>query len=277
MTENFDISIPKSLILDEDKKHDSLNFDLLENKVILGLVGYAKSGKDTIAAKFIKDFGFHRVAFADNVKKEMNQYMKHLVYEDINFLTAPIEPTYLKLADIDFTTEDLDLKSRLRPYIIWYAELMRKLNGAYYWINKAFENDADGFDKIVITDVRRLKELDIFEDSNSFRKKSEMSFASAGWFSEHIVSESKKVKSYSSLLFYVNQYDLLDDDTLTKETILKAQEKWMIDDTFYIDSRLPNNHIVRSASIDSQIKKIADKFGIKKPDHTISKKQLKMF
>jgi hypothetical protein len=205
MAENFDISIPKSLILDEDKKHDSLNFDLLENKVILGLVGYAKSGKDTIAAKFIKDFGFHRVAFADNVKKEMNQHMKNLIYEDINFLTAPVEPTYLKLADIDFTTEDLDLKSRLRPYIIWYAELMRKLNGAYYWINKAFENDADGFDKIVITDVRRLKELDIFEDSNSFRKKSEMIFASAGWFSEHIVSESKKVKSYSSLLFYVNQ------------------------------------------------------------------------
>lgn len=277
MAENFDISIPKSLILDEDKKHDSLNFDLLENKVILGLVGYAKSGKDTIAAKFIKDFGFHRVAFADNVKKEMNQHMKNLIYEDINFLVAPVEPTYLKLEDIDFTTENLDLKLRLRPYIIWYAELMRKLNGAYYWINKAFENDADGFDKIVITDVRRLKELDIFEDSNSFRKKSEMSFASVGHFPEHIVSKSKKVKSYSSLLFYVNQYGLLDDDTLTKETILKAQEKWMIDDTFYIDSRLPKNDIVRNSSIDNQIKKISDKFGIKKPDHTISKKQLKMF
>jgi hypothetical protein len=79
------------------------------------------------------------------------------------------------------------------------------------------------------------------------------------------------------LLFYVNQYGLLDDDTLTKETILKAQEKWMIDDTFYIDSRLPKNDIVRNSSIDNQIKKISDKFGIKKPDHTISKKQLKMF
>lgn len=277
MQNNFEIEIPKFLILDEDKKHNSLNFDLLENKVIIGFLGYSKSGKDAIANRFVKKYEFQRIAFADNVKKEMNQYIKHLVYEDINFLTAPSEPTYLKLADIDFTTEDLSLKRRLRPYIIWYAELMRELNGVYYWINKAFENDADGFDKIVISDVRRLKELDVFEDSNSFRKKSEMSFASAGYFSEHIVSESKKVKSYSSLLFYVNQYNLLDDDALTKETILKAQEKWMVDDTFYIDSRLPNNDIIRNASIDNQIKKIADKFGIKKPDHTISKKQLKIF
>jgi len=277
MQNNFEIEIPKFLILDEDKKHNSLNFDLLENKVIIGFLGYSKSGKDAIANRFVKKYEFQRIAFADNVKKEMNQYIKHLVYEDINFLTTPNEPTYLKLADIDFTTEDLSLKRRLRPYIIWYAELMRELNGAYYWINKAFENDADGFDKIVISDVRRLKELDVFEDSNSFRKKSEMSFASAGYFSEHIVSESKKVKSYSSLLFYVNQYNLLDDDALTKETILKAQEKWMVDDTFYIDSRLPNNDIVRNTSIDNQIKKIADKFGIKKPDYTISKKQLKIF
>ena len=277
MQNNFEIEIPKFLILDEDKKHNSLNFDLLENKVIIGFLGYSKSGKDAIANRFVKKYEFQRIAFADNVKKEMNQYIKHLVYEDINFLTAPSEPGYLKLKDIDFTTENLSLKRRLRPYIIWYAELMRELNGAYYWINKAFKNDADGFDKIVISDVRRLKELDVFEDSNSFRKKSEMSFASAGYFSEHIVSESKKVKSYSSLLFYVNQYNLLDDDALTKETILKAQEKWMVDDTFYIDSRLPNNDIIRNASIDNQIKKIADKFGIKKPDYTISKKQLKIF
>jgi hypothetical protein len=274
MQNNFEIEIPKFLILDEDKKHNSLNFDLLENKVIVGLLGNAKSGKDTIANIYVKKYGFHRVAFADNVKKEMNQHMKNLIYEDINFLVAPSEPTYLKLADIDFTTEDLSLKRKLRPYIIWYGELMRKLNGVYYWINKAFENDANGYDKLIISDIRRLKELDVFEDSNSFRNRTENSFAMGNYFPNNI---NKKIKPYSSLLFYVNQYGLMDDDLLTQETIRVANENWLFDDTVYLDSRIPEEGLFRKNAIDQQVKNIADKFGIKKPDYTISKKQLKMF
>jgi hypothetical protein len=274
MSQNFDISIPKYLILEECEKHNSVNFSLLDGKVIIGLCGYAKSGKDAIANKFVKKYGFHRVAFADNVKKEMNQYIKHLVYEDINFLVAPGEPTYLKLADIDFTTEDLNLKPRLRPYIIWYAELMRELNGAYYWINKAFENDADGFDKIVISDVRREKELDIFSDSNIFYDRTKKSLSQGRYY---LVNENRKSKPYSSLFFYVSQFGLLDGDALTRDTIIKAHESWMFDDTFYVDSRLPEFGSHRENALDHKVKIVADKFGIKKPDHTISKKQLKMF
>lgn len=274
MQNNFEIEIPKFLILDEEKKHNSLNFDLLENKVVIGLCGNAKSGKDTIADSYVKKYGFHRVAFADNVKKEMNQHMKQLIYQDINFLTSSKESSYLKLEEIDFTTENLNLKRRLRPYIIWYGELMRKLNGAYYWINKAFENDARGYDKIIISDIRRLKELEVFEESNSFRNRTENSFAMGNYFPNNI---SKKIKSYSSLFFCVNQYGLTDDDLLTQETIRVANEKWLFDDTFYVDSRIPEEGLCRKNAIDQQVKNIADKFGIKKPDYTISKKQLKMF
>jgi hypothetical protein len=274
MAENFDISIPKHLILEESEKHNSVNFNLLEGKVIIGLCGYAKSGKDAIANKFVKKYGFQRIAFADNVKKEMNQYIKHLVYEDINVFVAPSEPTYLKLADIDFTTEDLDLKRRLRPYIIWYAELIRELNGEYYWINKAFENDADGFDKIVISDVRRDKELDIFSDSNIFYDRTKKSLSQGRYY---LLNENRKSKPYSSLFFYVSQFGLTDGDTLTRDTIIKAHEGWMFDDTFYIDSRMPEVGTHREYALDHNVKIVADKFGIKKPDHTISKKQLKMF
>lgn len=274
MQYDFDIRIPDFLLVSEKDRHDKINFDLLDGKALIGLCGYAKSGKDTIATKFIKDFGFHRIAFADNIKVEMNKYMRRLVYEDLNLFVASNEPSYVPFEKIDFTTEDLEVKKKLRPYIIWYGETLRGLNGAYYWINRAFSEDAKGYDKLVISDVRRPKELEIFEDSNSFRNKTEQSFAVAGYFQNN---ESKKVKPYSSFLFYVNQYGLTDDDTLTKETILTAQEKWMFDDTFYIDSRLPNNVAIRNTSIDNQVKKISDKFGIKKPNYTISKKQLKMF
>lgn len=261
MQNNFDIEIPKFLILDEEKKHNSINYDLLEGKIIIGLCGYAKSGKDAIANRFIKNYNFHRVAFADNVKKEMNQYLRELIYENINFLVAPSEPAYLKLEDIDFTTEDLNLKPRLRPYIIWYAELMRELNGLYYWINRAFENDAKGHERIVLSDIRRMKELDIFEGSNSFHDKSVKSLGQGNYFP---IDYGSKIKSYGSLLFHVCQLNLTDSDILTKETIIQAHERWLFDDTFYIDSRLPEESSYRKIALDHQVKNLAEKFKIKK-------------
>ena len=78
---NFDIDIPKELVTKE--RHDKIFNELLENKVIIGLCGYAKSGKDTIAKKFIDGYGFHRVAFADNIKREMNEHLKEVIFEFI--------------------------------------------------------------------------------------------------------------------------------------------------------------------------------------------------
>ena len=59
MQYNFDIKIPYFLIVDEDQKHNQINFDLLENKDIVGLLGNAKSGKDTIANIYVKKYGFN--------------------------------------------------------------------------------------------------------------------------------------------------------------------------------------------------------------------------
>jgi len=282
----FDIEIPKNLI--SNKKHDSLFVENLRGKVILGLIGYAKSGKDTIANKFISEYNFHRVAFADNVKNEMNLYLKESVYEYL--LKVPILPPSKKLGIfdgllledmrtltldmIDFKTEDISIKKRLRPFIIWYGEKMREINGPYYWINKALEIDANGHDNIIISDVRREKELDIFLDSNSFSKRSEISFCSAGLYNKTIDS---RIKEYSTLLFHVSQLDLEDSDNLTKECIRIAQEKWIIDHTFYVDPRIPEKGSYRDNSINFQVKEVSKKFGINKPDKTISIRQAKLF
>jgi len=37
--------------------------------MIIGLSGYARSGKDTIAEILIMNYGFKRLAFADNIRK----------------------------------------------------------------------------------------------------------------------------------------------------------------------------------------------------------------
>lgn len=252
---DINIEIPQELI--HVGKHTQINFSALENKVIIGLMGYAKSGKDTITKIFVDDYGYHRVAFADNVKKEMNLYLKKQISQDIFEKTR----VYLDPETLDFFSEDLEVKKLIRPYLIWYAEKMRTTNGGFYWINRAFEEDGKGMDKIVLSDVRRIAELDIFKNSNEFNKRTRTANAKVGIF-----DDSSKVKNFGTLLLEVNQLGLKDSDQLTIDTILAAREQWIIDDTFYIDSRLPESGDYRKKSIKNQVKKIAKKFGITKPE-----------
>lgn len=280
---NFEIKIPNELI--SKLKHNELNTDLLENKIVLGLIGYAKSGKDTVAKRFIDGYGFHRVAFADNIKIEMNQHFKEVVCKDINqrgeievekmrSQGTLVDYQPLQLKDVDFLTENLYLKRQLRPYIIWYGEKLREINGPYYWINRAMELDAAGYNNIILSDVRRSKELEIFMDSNSFKRRSELGFAAAAVPGGY---PDMKLKSYSSLLFHVSQFGLQDSDVLTHECIRIAEENWLFDHTFYIDPRLPESGPYRNNSINFQMKEVAKKFGINKPDRTISPNQMKFF
>lgn len=273
---DFKIEIPQELITEE--KHDKIFSNLLENKVIIGLCGYGKSGKDTIAKRFIDNYGFHRVAFADNIKIEMNEYLKEAVCKDINQRDeievekmrsqgTLVDYQPLQLKDVDFFTEDLNLKRQLRPYIIWYGEKLREINGEYYWINKAMEIDAAGQNNIILSDVRRTKELDIFMNSNSFKRRSKLGFVAAGVPGGF---PDTKLKPYSSLLFHVSQFKLTDKDVLTHECIRIAQENWLFDHTFYIDPRIKQSGPYRDNSVNFQIKEVAKKFGINKPDPTIA-------
>ncbi len=268
---DFNIELPKEVLTEE--KHDKINFDVLEGKVIIGLMGYSKSGKDFIAKKFVDNYGYQRVAFADNIKVEMNKYLKEAVCNDLNqrefdeaqknrYAMITLEPWVPE--KLDFFTEDLDIKKAIRPYIIWYGEKLRTINGKFYWINKAFAEDAKNMNKIVLSDVRRLAELDVFRDSNEFKKRTKKSLSESGILS--LEGASSEVNNYGTLLFQVSQFGLTDKDALTIETIQYANENWMVDDVFYVDSRIPSLNSNREKAIDMQVNKIVKKFGIEKPE-----------
>jgi len=289
---NFDIEIPKELIT--KVKHDSIFEELLENKVVIGLCGYGKSGKDFLAKKFIDNYGFHRVAFADNIKIEMNENIKEAVFMDIHnqkwgsepasykgeVATVETHPFHLEddrvliMEMMDFQTEDIPLKKVLRPYIIWYGEKMREINGQSYWINQAFKIDAAGHDKIILSDVRRLKELDPFKNSNTHIRRTRELFTKAGCLNK---SPEIKAKSFTSLLFHVSQLGLTDTDVLTHDCIRVAQEQWLFDETIYVDPRMPEEDDYRETISSMQVFDIAYRYGISKPDKTISPRQTKMF
>jgi hypothetical protein len=251
MMNNINIEIPQEVIC--SKKHEAINFDILEGKIILSLMGFAKSGKDSITKIFVDDYGYQRIAFADNIKEEMNVYLKEIVYKDICKGDVPI---CFELKEVDFFTENKNIKPYLRPYIIWYGEKLRTINGKFCWINKAFENGKD-MDKIILSDVRRLPELDLFKNSNEFNKRYVNSMSTVG-----VIPNITMTNDYNALLFEVNQFNLTDIDALTVETIQTAREQWLINDTFYIDSRIPENGSYRQRAIEVQIERIAKKFGI---------------
>lgn len=268
---DFNIELPKEVLTEE--KHDKINFDVLEGKIIIGLMGYSKSGKDFIAKKIVDNYGYQRVAFADNIKVEMNKYLKEAVCNDLNqrefdeaqknrYSMITLEPWVPE--KLDFFTEDLDIKKAIRPYIIWYGEKLRTINGKFYWINKAFAEDAKNMNKIVLSDVRRLAELDVFRDSNEFKKRTKKSLSESGILS--LEGASSEVNNYGTLLFQVSQFGLTDKDVLTIETIQHANENWMVDDVFYVDSRIPSLISNREKAIDMQVNKIVKKFGIEKPE-----------
>lgn len=266
----FDIQLPPEVIT--QKKHYEIDFSLLENKVIIGLMGYSKSGKDFIAKTFIEDYGYKRVAFADNIKKQMNQYLRKAVCDDLNkkefeeIQNAEDGGNHIKWEawtedEIDFFSEDPKVKPYLRPYVMWYGETLRDINGKFCWINKAMEEDAKNMDKIVLSDVRRIAELEIFRNSNEFYKRQEKSLLESGMSN----IPSRKINNYGTLLFEVSQMGLRDEDVLTMETIRVANEDWLVDDKFFVNPNIPSHDNYRTKAMLSQITRAAKKLGIDKP------------
>jgi hypothetical protein len=229
----MNIEIPKHLI--HENEDITLKTDLLNNKLIVGCCGQSRSGKDTLAKELSETYGYKRIAFGDALKETMNEHLKEIVHQDL--LSKRID---IPLEKINFLEEkDKLIKEALRPYMIFFGEEMRRINGKFYWIHKAFEKIGDS-NKVVISDVRRIDELDIFRGNVMSQNRQLENLIYAGYHdTENIVNFDQK---FESILFHINQYKLQDKDELTVKAIQMAHEDWLFADTIYIDSRIPEDH-----------------------------------
>lgn len=108
----------------------------MSDQIIIGLCGYAKVGKDTIAARLP---GFHRAAFADELKND-------------------VEPLAKKLGlDLHYA-EDKEL---FRPVLVEYGRAARKKDPDI-WINRLARYEQGN---VVITDVRYSNEVEFITDN----------------------------------------------------------------------------------------------------------------
>jgi hypothetical protein len=135
---------------------------------VIGLTGYAGSGKDTIAECMI-DAGWYRVAYADKLK-EMVWGIDPIVDSCADTGTLVHLQDY---AEFIHCTEDLDIYGQVdlakkysegcRSYLQRLGQSMRHIEGPDYWVRKLQEEMTrllldEGVLKFVITDIRYSNE-----------------------------------------------------------------------------------------------------------------------
>lgn len=121
--------------------------------MLIGLSGKRGAGKDTVAAALVSDYGFTRVAFADQLKV-MLYVQNPLVMLDPSPYTS--ERTIDRLADLvdavgwDGAKAHADVRQLLQRAGQWMFTVDK-----LFWVKAAFEaaRDRHGSD-VVITDVR---------------------------------------------------------------------------------------------------------------------------
>jgi hypothetical protein len=116
--------------------------------MIIGLSGYARSGKDTVANILVERYGYKRVAFADPIRDllydvdpfvDRNISLKSLV-DEYGWDVAKSYPEVRRLM------QDLGLSAR-------------RLFGESFWLHQATKSFATS-DKVVVADVRFVNEAD---------------------------------------------------------------------------------------------------------------------
>lgn len=112
--------------------------------MIIGLMGYAQSGKDTVAGILCSDYGYTRIAFADKIRE--------VLYE-VNPMVGCSPTGYLQdlvnLVGWDEAKQEAQVRRLLQDLGVG----ARKVFGDMFWVQQALK-DVHFEGKFVITDVR---------------------------------------------------------------------------------------------------------------------------
>lgn len=116
--------------------------------MIIGLSGYARSGKDTVSKILVEDYKFTRVAFADPIR--------NFLYE----MNPPLSgPSLTSIVD-DYGWDVAKANPEVRRLLQNAGIAARKVFGADFWIKQALKTISPE-NKVVITDVRFPNEAEM--------------------------------------------------------------------------------------------------------------------
>jgi hypothetical protein len=111
---------------------------------VIGLTGYAQSGKDTLASILVERYGYRRVAFADAIRE--------FIYE-VNPMVSCSPTGYLKDLVNLVGWDNAKQEPQVRRLLQDLGVAARKLIDEDIWVKVALRSVSPG-DRVVITDVR---------------------------------------------------------------------------------------------------------------------------
>lgn len=151
------------------------------NARIIGLVGFAGSGKDSVAKNWIDQAGFRQVSFARALYQEVSEAFDVSI-EWLQNRDNKEKPSFLmtlsRCGDKEFAHAIMDIAREENPRLLWTVEMnkprspreilqwwgteYRRAQDQTYWINKtaATIRSLDEF-PLVATDVRFENEIDL--------------------------------------------------------------------------------------------------------------------
>jgi hypothetical protein len=124
----------------------------MSNKFVIGISGFARSGKDTLAGRLSErlsgqGLSVKILSFAHALKSDIDSFCKTKI-------------------GISAFTEETELKSKIRPILIAYGASQRQISGGRYWLDKLKPEVDDFFSasgNVVIIPDLRFKEYDFDE------------------------------------------------------------------------------------------------------------------
>jgi hypothetical protein len=124
--------------------------------MIIGLSGYARSGKDEVANILVKDYGYERIAFADAIRDLLGKMT--LALED----GMPLE-MLVRTHDWEYIKKNYP---SIRTYLQQLGVGAREVLGDDVWVIAALRKINDFKTNYVITDVRFENEATMIRQMN---------------------------------------------------------------------------------------------------------------
>jgi len=119
--------------------------------MIIGLSGYAQSGKDTVAELLCLNYGYHRISFAQPMRDALMR---------LNPKVGP-EPLAHLVEDFGWEVAKQNLEVR-RLLQVFGTEVGREMFGESFWIDIAFKQIEQ--ERVVFADVRFPNEAQAIVD-----------------------------------------------------------------------------------------------------------------
>lgn len=122
--------------------------------MIVGLSGYAQTGKDTIANHLINNYGFVRVAFADPIREALYKLNPKIRLSESFGVSLANAVDSMGWETVKVLSSDArELLQRMG------TEVGREIFGQNFWVDQAMKK-AQEYDKVVFTDVRYPNEAE---------------------------------------------------------------------------------------------------------------------